>query len=450
MNEQTLPGINASIAPPSSPRIPPDPPRLLCAERRQIRLLPMDLESRLAADHPARSIWTLVEKLDLSAFENSIKSRGEGAGRPAIDPRILVTLWVFATSEGVGSARELEELCGVHDAYRWICGGVPVCAHTLSDFRVAHPQALDDLLTRLLAVLKNQGLVDLKRVAQDGMRVRASAGAASFRREPSLKKCLEEARRQVEEVAGEAGDGSCERRKASRRRAAEDRLKRVERALELLPEVQKVKKAGDKPNARVSTTDPEARVMKMGDGGFRPAWNVQFSTDTGSRFIAGVDVDNRGNDYGRLDPMVDQIASRTGLNTQAVRPRSRRSPRRRRLRRPRGHRQNRRSSDHPIPSPPETSKRRRRSASAQTRRSAGYRRLAPAHGHPRGEGNLQAASRDRGNLQRKPQVPQRSRSLHRPNRTQGQMRRPLGRHRLRPAEVDLDELIPSSEAGGIR
>lgn len=313
MNEQTLPGINTSITPPASPRIPPDPPRLLCAERRQIRLLPMDLESRLAADHPARSIWTLVEKLDLSVFENSIKSRGEGAGRPAIDPRILVTLWVFATSEGVGSARELEELCGIHDAYRWICGGVPVCAHTLSDFRVAHPKALDDLLTHILAVLKNQGLVDLKRVAQDGMRVRASAGAASFRREPSLKKCLDEARRQVEEVARDAGDGSCDRRKAALRRAAEDRLKRVERALELLPEVQEIKKAGEKANARVSTTDPEARVMKMGDGGFRPAWNVQLSTDTSSRFIAGVDVDNRGNDYGRIAPMLDQIASRTGV-----------------------------------------------------------------------------------------------------------------------------------------
>jgi transposase len=160
----------------------------LRADRRQIRLLPTDLESLLSDDHQARSIWTLVEKLDLSAFENSIKSRGEGAGRPAIDPRILVTLWVFATSEGVGSARELEELCGVHEAYRWICGGVPVCAHTLSDFRVAHPQALEDLLTRLLAVLKNQGLVELKRVAQDGMRVRASAGAASFRREPKFRK----------------------------------------------------------------------------------------------------------------------------------------------------------------------------------------------------------------------------------------------------------------------
>lgn len=313
MREQTLPGIKASCVPPASAPSPASPPRLLRAERRQIRLLPMDLESLLSDDHTARSIWTLVEKLDLSAFENAIKSRGEGAGRPAIDPRILVTLWVFATSEGVGSARELEKLCGVHDAYRWICGGVPVCAHTLSDFRVAHPQALDDLLTRLLAVLENQGLVELKRVAQDGMRVRASAGAASFRREPSLRKCLEEARRHVEEVAREAGDGSCDRREAARRRAAEDRLKRVERALELLPEVQKVKKAGDKANARVSTTDPEARVMKMGDGGFRPAWNVQLSTDTGSRFIAGVDVDNRGNDYGRIAPMLDQVAARTGI-----------------------------------------------------------------------------------------------------------------------------------------
>jgi transposase len=152
----------------------------LCAERRQIRLVPTDLESLLSADHPARSIWALVEKLGLCAFEDSIKSRGEGAGRPAIDPRILVTLWVFATSEGVGSARELEELCGAHDAYRWICGGVPVCAHTLSDFRVAHPRALDDLLTQILAVLKNQGLVELKRVAQDAPLGRLIRTARAF------------------------------------------------------------------------------------------------------------------------------------------------------------------------------------------------------------------------------------------------------------------------------
>lgn len=318
MSEQTLPGVKASSASPAPPPTPLAPPRLLCAERRQIRLVPTDLESLLSADHSARSIWALVERLDLSAFESSIKSRGEGAGRPAIDPRILVALWLYATSEGIGSAREMGELCGVHDAYRWICGGVPMCAHTLSDFRVSQAKALDDILTQVLAVLKNQGLVDFKRVAQDGMKVRASAGAASFRRKPTLEKSLEEARRQVE-AAREPSEGSQQIRAAARLRAAEDRVNRIQRALELLPEIQAKKKPGERDQARVSTTDPDARVMKMGDGGFRPAFNVQLATDVGARVISGVAVDNGGNDYGRINPMLDQVSERTGvLPTEAL------------------------------------------------------------------------------------------------------------------------------------
>ena len=324
----------SAVPPPKLAAVPPAPPRLLCAERRQIRLVPTDLESLLPGDHPARAIWAVVERLDLSVlitpercvlitpercgFEAAIRARGEVAGRPAIDPRILVALWLYATSEGIGSARELEELCGAHDAYRWICGGVPACAHTLSDFRVAHSRALDDLLTEVLAILKNQGLVDFKRTAQDGMKVRASAGASSFRRKPSLEKCLEEARQQVE-AAQETAEGSQQARAAARLRAAEDRVKRIQRALELLPEVQAKKKPGERDKARVSTTDPDARVMKMGDGGFRPAFNIQLSTDVGARIIAGVDVDNGGNDYGRINPMLDQVSSRTGvLPTEAL------------------------------------------------------------------------------------------------------------------------------------
>jgi transposase len=152
-------------------------PRVLKAERSQVEMRPYHLDALLAADHRARAIWGAVEGLDLGRFYEGIAARGSDPGRPAIDPKILVALWLYATSEGVGSARELARLCESHDAYRWICGGVGVNHHTLSDFRVGHAEALDELMTQVLAVLMRQGLVKLRRVAQDGMRVRASAGA---------------------------------------------------------------------------------------------------------------------------------------------------------------------------------------------------------------------------------------------------------------------------------
>jgi transposase len=287
--------------------------KLLRAERNQILLMPTDLEALLPEEHVARGMWALVGKLDLTRFLAAIDSREDEAGRPAIDPRILVTLWIYGTSEGVASARELARLCGMHDAYRWICGGVPVCAHTLSDFRVDHKEALDDVMTQVLAALMRHGAVELKRVAQDGTRVRASAGAASFRRKKSLEACMEEARKHVLEVAASADEGLSEVQAAARKRAAQDRLDRIQRAIEELPKAQAAKKSPEeREEARVSTTDPEARVMKMGDGGFRPAWNVQLGSDTRSRIIAGVSVDNRGSDRGDLSPMLAQIQSRTG------------------------------------------------------------------------------------------------------------------------------------------
>lgn len=296
------------------PAKPGGPAKLLRAQRNQVLLTPTDLEALLPEDHVARGMWELVGKLDLARFLAAIDSREDEAGRPAIDPRILVTLWLYATSEGVASARELARLCGMHDAYRWICGGVAVCAHTLSDFRVDHKEALDDVMTQVLAALMRHGAVELKRVAQDGTRVRASAGAASFRRKKSLEACLEEAKKHVQEVAASADEGQSEVQAAARKRAAQDRLDRIQRAIEELPKAQAAKKSPEeREEARVSTTDPEARVMKMGDGGFRPAWNVQLGSDTRSRIIAGVSVDNRGSDRGDLSPMIAQIQTRTGL-----------------------------------------------------------------------------------------------------------------------------------------
>lgn len=276
----------------------------------------MALDGLLDADHRARAVWEFVERMDLGQFYGQIRAVEGRPGRAPIDPRILLALWLYATTEGVGSARAVCRLTEAHDAYRWICGGVPVNYHTLADFRVDHADVLDSLLTHSVAALVAAGVVDLKRVAQDGIRVRASAGAGSFRREPTLQECLADATEQVEALRKELEDdpaGSTRREEAAQERAAKERAERVQRALDQLPDL-KAKKTTEeeRAKARASTTDPEARVMKMADGGFRPAFNGQFATDTKTQMIVGVDVTNRGTDYGQLPTMLDQIARRYG------------------------------------------------------------------------------------------------------------------------------------------
>src|SRR3989449_5365599 len=292
------------------------PPRIVTANRAQVQLRPLDLESLLAADHRARAIWTVVEQLDLSRFYAAIHARGSEPGRPAIDPKLLIAVWLYGTSEGVGSARELARLCEQHDAYRWLCGGVRVNHHTLSDFRVEHGAALDELLTQVLGVLLHQRLVKLERVTQDGMRVRASAGAASFRREATLRRCVEAAREQVAAVkeAGERpADPRTARQQAAAARAAREREKRVTRALAELPAARDAKREdAAKAKARVSMTDPDARGMKMADGGYRPAYNVQLATAGGGRGIVGVQGADAGAGLARLTPMRAAVEQRTG------------------------------------------------------------------------------------------------------------------------------------------
>lgn len=289
--------------------------RVQRAVRNQVEFRPSCLEDQLPDEHRARSVWEAVEQLDLSGFYGGIGAREGSAGRPAIDPKILIALWLYATIEGVGSARDVARLCELHAAYRWICGGVGVNHHTLSDFRVGHAQALDELMTQILGALMHEGLVRMRRVAQDGMKVRASAGAASFRRSPSLKDCLREAREQVQNVKGQlhsAGGSATARVQAARQRAAQERSARVKKALRELRKVRESKEnAQERKAARTSTTDAEARVMKMADGGWRPAYNVQLATDVESRVIVGVTVTNKGNDMGQIEPMLAEIGRRT-------------------------------------------------------------------------------------------------------------------------------------------
>ncbi len=292
--------------------------RIQEAVRNQPEFRVFDLEAGLPEDHPARMVWAYVERLDLSSLYESIATRTTTVGRPPIDPKILLSLWLYATIDGVGSARRLNGLCESHLAYQWLCGGVGVNYHTLSDFRSLRGDLLDSLLTQSVAVLLEQELVTLQTVAQDGTRVRANAGASSFRRKGTLKTCYEEAQAQVESLKGETQSEiheATKREKSARERAAKERLERVERALERSEELQeKARKNKNKPDpdkARVSTTDPEVSRMKMPDGGFRPAVNVQFASTPDTQVIVGVDAVNVSDTEQAL-PMVNQIHERYG------------------------------------------------------------------------------------------------------------------------------------------
>jgi transposase len=292
-------------------------PRLRCVERDQVEFRACCWNDLLPDDHQARIVWDFSGSVDLSPLYETIRAVEGRPGNPPIDPRILFALWLYATLRGIGSARELARRCDGQTgevAFQWLCGGVSVNHHTLSDFRVAHVELLDRTLSESIAVLRQEGLVTLERVAQDGMQVRASAGAASFRREATLQEHLAEAQEQVAALKAELESdphAASQRVQAARERNARDRVERLTKALEQLPLVQAQKKGAEaKQQARVSSTDPQARVMKMGDGGFRPAYNVQLATDTQTQIITGVDVTNSGGDQGQLAPLVEQHVER--------------------------------------------------------------------------------------------------------------------------------------------
>lgn len=291
--------------------------RLRRPQRQQVTPVPLYLDALLPDDHVARLIWAAVERLDLSAFIAEIKVVEGGPGRAAADPAVLVALWVYATSQGESSARRIARFCTEHFAYLWLCGGVSMNYHSLSDFRVAPGPKLDAMITEVLGCLHHAQLIDFDHVAQDGIRVRASAGAASFRRAASLQQSVEEARAVLAAVQECAEDAVAEepaaltpRQQAARQRAAAERVARVEAALAELATVQAAKPAEKKEEARVSTTDSEAHVMKMADGGYRPAYNIQLAADSGHQVIVGVDVTTSGSDQQQAPPMVQQVKER--------------------------------------------------------------------------------------------------------------------------------------------
>ena len=270
-------------------------------------------EDTLPDNHRARLLWRIVETLDLSAFTAGAKAVEGRQGRALLSVHMLLTLWLYAVSVGIGSARRIAELIGSDDAFRWIVGDQSVGHSKLSEFRVGHRAALDKLLTDVLTSLMHKGLLSLELVAQDGTRVRASASAPSFRREASLMECREQAALHVKAVFAEADDPSvAERDKRAREAAALSYQRRVDAAIDTVRELQEQGKL----TPRASTTDADARVMKMGDGGFRPAYNIQMATAGsemgGPRTIVGLRVTHIGSDMGSISPMLDEIERRTG------------------------------------------------------------------------------------------------------------------------------------------
>lgn len=270
-------------------------------------------EDSLPQNHRARLLWRIIERLDLSAFLAGAKAVEGRQGRDVLSVHLLLTLWLYAISEGIGSARKIERMIGSDDAFRWIVGDQSVGHNKLSEFRVSHRDALDKLVTDVLASLMQKGLLSLDLVAQDGTRVRASASAPSFRREVSLLECREQAALHVKAVFAEADDPNTpETEKRAREAAALDYQRRVEAAIDTVRDLQDEGKVAP----RASSTDADARIMKMGDGGFRPAYNVQMATAGsemgGPRTIIGVRVINVGSDMASITPMLDQIEQRTG------------------------------------------------------------------------------------------------------------------------------------------
>jgi transposase len=317
-----LPDAGDEGEPPARPRPdlgPPPPPRVRRPERHQMLLRPVALEEILPEDHSARTVWALACSWDLFPLYDAIKARGEQPGRAATDPTLLVALWLYAATRGVAGARELDRLCRESDPYRWLCGGVPVNYHMLSDFRVGHEAVLDSLLTQMLAVLIRGDVVAVHRIAQDGTRVRAGAGASSFKRGTAIEAALQAAQAHLEIIKRQAerGGEATARQRAAQQRAAREKLQRLEQAQKEVAEVarakqeQKAKPTKENP-PRASTTDPEARFMRMPDGGTRPAYNVQLAADTESRIIVGVDVTNAGSDAGLGTPMRQDVEQSTG------------------------------------------------------------------------------------------------------------------------------------------
>lgn len=285
--------------------------KLQYVNRNQTMLAQIAVEELIGPDHKARAIWELSGRLDLSRFEEALKTQEGKAGRAAWEPRLLVSLWVYAYSEGISSAREIERLMEWEPGLQWLGGLQVVNHHTLSDFRVEHREALDGLFTQVLGLLEAEGLLSLERVMHDGTKIRAQAGADTFRREKTVREHLERARQVVESMADPREDPPArDRRQAAQQRAARERKQRLERALQELEALQAEAREAEKPEVRVSWVEPEARRMKHGDHAIAPSYNAQITTEAQNKLIVGAQLTQSSSDAQSLLPCLEEEVQR--------------------------------------------------------------------------------------------------------------------------------------------
>jgi len=291
-------------------------PRYEVINREQLSWRRVDVERLIGEEHPARAIWEFVGRLDLSRYTEEARAVEGKAGRPGWEPRLLISLWVYGYSEGVSSGRAIEELCEWEPAYQWLTGAQVVNAHTLTEFRVKHDQALHELLVQVLGLLSADGLITLQRVMQDGTKIRAQAAGDSFRSKERVEQALKQAREQVEAVGALSEEETSRRMVKARQRAARQRQERLEEALREFDKLGEEDR--DKEKRRVSTTDPQARVMKQPDGGFAPSYNVQIDTDAASGVVVAVGVVPAGNDFEQLESGIERVEKNLGKTPQEV------------------------------------------------------------------------------------------------------------------------------------
>jgi len=279
--------------------------------RNQVEFTTQAIDDLIPENHRARDVWEFVEKMDTDPCFNRIKSLVFGSGRAATSPEVLFALWLYSIIDGNISGRKIVELCQHHDAYKWIAGGLPVNRTMINDFRSKDPLMFDKLLTNCLAVMIKSGLISEDTISQDGTKVKASAGWNTYRREKTVLELQKDAKNHIKSLEEEFKRNPkiySERKKAAQKRAAKERFDKVNQALEAIEEQREVKKIRRKKNKssaptdeelkniRGSVADPDAIRMKMGDGGFRIAHNIQFATGADSRVIYGVIAGNE------LDP----------------------------------------------------------------------------------------------------------------------------------------------------
>jgi len=292
----------------------PAPARFLELNRNQLRWACLDLERSIGADHPARAIWELVGRLDLQEFEAECLSREGQAGRPGWPPRVLISVWIYAYSQGIASARALERMLSWEPGLRWLAADEVINYHTLSSFRVEQQGRLDGLSVKVLGLLQSEDLLDLGTILTDGTKVRARAGKESMHRRKTLEEHCAEARKVVQEMEQQQEqEAADERRQTARERAAREKLERMEAAIQELGRREKAAAEAEREKLRVSESEAEARKMKHADGSWSPSYNVQVQTELQSRMVVGIEVTQAACDAEQLVGGLETVERNTGV-----------------------------------------------------------------------------------------------------------------------------------------